>query len=221
MAVYDLEEQEQIDEMKAWWATHGNWVTAVVVAASLAVVGWQGWNWYQNKQSAESSAIFFALQQAEQAGDAARIKSLTGELTEKYSGTTQAALATLIAAKSSLAVEDSKTARAQLTWAAEHANDEIRALARVRLAGLLLDEKAYDDALKVLDQEKLPVFALQVLGLRGDVLLAQGKRKEARGAYEAALDAAHKKDMGSDEGGADRPWLQLLQQKRDALGDAV
>lgn len=218
MAVYDLEEQEQIDELRAWWATHGNWVTGLVVAVSLAVVGWQGWNWYQNKQSAEASALFFALQQAEQTEDAARVKSLTGELTEKYSGTSQAALATLIAAKASLAADDTKTARAQLTWAVDHAQDEVRALARLRLAGLLLDEKAYDEALKVLDQEKLPVFAAPVLSLRGDVLLAQGQRKEARAAYDAALAAARKQDPAV---GVDRPWLQLLQQKRDALGDAA
>jgi predicted negative regulator of RcsB-dependent stress response len=219
MAVYDLEEQEQIDELKVWWQTHGNLITWVVVAVSVGVITWQGWNWYQNKQSAEASLIFGALQQANQMHDNSRVKNLAGELTEKYSSTTYAHLAALVAARASIGADDTKTAKAQLQWASDHASDEIRALARIRLAGLLLDEKAFDEALKTLADEKLPAFAAQVSALKGDVYLAQGKRKEAKDAYTAAL-AASKSQKEVD---ADRPsaWSQLLQQKLDSLGDAT
>ena len=212
MAVYDLEEQEQIDELRAWWQTHGNLITWVVVTISVAVIAWQSWNWYQNKQSAEASLIFGALQQANQMHDNSRVKNLAGELTEKYSSTTYAHLAALIAAKASIGADDTKSAQAQLQWATEHADDEIRALARIRLAGLLLDKKAFDDALKTLADEKSPAFAAQVFALKGDVYLAQSKRKEAKEAYTAALNANKDADRAS-------AWLQLLQQKLDSLGD--
>jgi len=64
MAHYDLEEQEQIDTLKTWWKMYGNLVTGLVMAASLAVVGWQGWNWYQGGQSAKAAAIYGVLEQA-------------------------------------------------------------------------------------------------------------------------------------------------------------
>lgn len=218
MAVYDLEEQEQLDDIKAWWNQHGNLITSVVVAASLAAVGWQGWNWYQNKQSAEASVIFAALQQAAQTKDNGRIKNLTGELTEKYSGTAYAPLAALLAARSSVDAEDPKTAKGQLTWVVEHASEEVRAVARLRLAGLLLDEKAYEAALKLLGEEKLLAFAGQVALLKGDVLLAQGKPQEARSAYAAALDAGKKAAAGSES--TSPGWQQLVQQKLDSVGGA-
>lgn len=220
MAAYDLEEQEQIDQIKAWWSTHGNWVTALVVVAALAMVGWKGWGWYQNKQSAEASVIFSALQQAHQQRDAGRIKNLSGELTEKYSGTSYAPLAALLAAQSSVSSEDMKTAKAQLSWAVENGHDEIQALARLRLAVVLLEEKSYEEALKVLAEEKNPVFASRVLLLKGDVLLAEGKRREARVAYVAAMDAFNKapKDPGAP---AASGFQRILQDKLDSLEDAV
>lgn len=218
MAVYDLEEQEQLDEIKAWWQTHGNLITGIAVAVSVAAVSWQGWNWYQNKQSAEASVIFAALQQANQLQDNGRIKNLAGELTEKYSGTAYAPLAAMVAARSSVNADDLKTAKGQLTWAVEHSSDEVRALARLRLAGLLLDEKAFDDALKVLADEKLPAFAGQVAGLKGDILLAQGKPQEAKAAYVAAMTASKSAAGKTQEGTSSGAWQQLLEQKLDALG---
>ena len=47
----DLEEQEQLDELKTWWKVYGNLVTAIVVALALAVLAWQGWNWWQRQQT--------------------------------------------------------------------------------------------------------------------------------------------------------------------------
>ncbi len=64
MATYDLEEQEQIDELKTWWKLHGMIVTAVVVALAVAVVGWQGWKWWQRSQSAQAAQLYGGVQQA-------------------------------------------------------------------------------------------------------------------------------------------------------------
>lgn len=215
MAHYDLEEQEQIDTLKTWWKMYGNLVTGVVVAGSLAVIGWQGWNWYQRSQAAQASAIYGVLEQAVAARDAQKVKAAAGELAEKFGGTTYAALGALVAARQSFEAGDLKTARAQLTWAAENGEDEIRDLARLRLASVLLDEKAYDEALKQLEAAHAAAFAARFLELKGDVLVAAGKKPEARAAYQAALD---KGEVREGRGGAGR---ELLRQKLDSLGEVA
>ena len=208
MAHYDLEEQEQIDTLKTWWKMYGNLVTGVVVAASLGVVGWQGWNWYQRNQAAQASAIYGVLEQAVATNDVQKTKAAAGELVEKYGRTGYAALGALLAAKQSFEAGDLKTARVQLTWATENARDEVRDLARLRLAAVLLDDKAFDEALKQLDAAHAAAFDARFLEMKGDVLVAQGKKPEARAAYKAALD----------KGGAGR---ELLRQKLDNLGESA
>jgi predicted negative regulator of RcsB-dependent stress response len=208
MAHYDLEEQEQIDTLKTWWKMYGNLVTGVVVAASLGVIGWQGWNWYQRNQVAQASAIYGVLEQAVATNDMQKTKAAAGELAEKYGRTGYAALGALLAAKQSFEAGDLKTARVQLTWATENARDEVRDLARLRLAAVLLDDKAFDEALKQLDAAHAAAFDARFLEMKGDVLVAQGKKPEARAAYKAALD----------KGGAGR---ELLRQKLDNLGESA
>ena len=213
MAHYDLEEQEQIDTLKTWWKMYGNLVTSLISAVALAVVGWQGWNWYQNNEAAKASSVFQVLEQAVQAGDAQRIKATAGELTEKFGRSAYAGLGALLAAKHSFEAGDLKTAQAQLTWVAENGKDELRDIARLRLAGVQLDEKAYDEALKQLNTPPAPAFAGRFLELKGDVLAAQGKKAEARNAYQGALDKLGEKATG--------PGRELLQQKLDALGESA
>jgi predicted negative regulator of RcsB-dependent stress response len=212
MAHYDLEEQEQIDSLKTWWKMYGNLVTAVVVAASLGVIGWQGWNWYQRNQAAQAAAIYGVLEQAVAANDAQKTKAAAGELAEKFGRTGYAALGALLAAKQSFEAGDLKTARVQLAWAADNARDEVRDLARLRLAAVLLDEKAFDEALAQLDAAHAAAFDARFLEMKGDVLVAQGKKPEARAAYKAALD------KGEDKVGAGR---ELLRQKLDNLGESA
>ena len=144
MAHYDLEEQEQIDTLKTWWKMYGNLVTGLVMAASLAVVGWQGWNWYQGGQSAKAAAIYGVLEQAAAAGDAQKVKAAAGELAEKFGRTAYASLGAMVAAKQSFDAGDLKTAKTQLIWVAENGKNEVRDLARLRLAAVQLDEQAYD-----------------------------------------------------------------------------
>lgn len=212
MAHYDLEEQEQIDTLKAWWKMYGNLVTSLVTAVCLGVVAWQGWNWYQRGQSAQASSVYAVLEQAVVRGDAQKVKSAAGELAEKYGSSPYAALGALLAAKQSFDAGDLKTAKAQLGWAAENAKDEVRDLARLRLAAVLLDEKAYDEALKQLEATHAPAFDARFQEMKGDVLAAQGKKPEARTAYKAALDKS------ADKQGVGR---ELLQQKLDSLGEVA
>ena len=220
MAAYDLEEQEQLDELKTWWKMYGNLVTGILVAVALAVVAWQGWNWWQRQQSAQASALFSGLQTAAAQKDAKRARELAGELIDKYSATAYAGMGALLAARAQVDAGDAKNARAQLAWAAENAKDTgLRALARLRLAAVLLDEKAYDEALKQLAAEPAAPFAPRFAQLRGDVFAAQGKAVEARDAYDAALakfEALAKGDEARQRGG----YSEVVQAKRDSLGAA-
>ena len=212
MAHYDLEEQEQIDTLKTWWKMYGNLVTGLVMAASLAVVGWQGWNWYQGGQSAKAAAIYGVLEQAAAAGDAQKVKAAAGELAEKFGRTAYASLGAMVAAKQSFDAGDLKTAKTQLIWVAENGKNEVRDLARLRLAAVQLDEQAYDEALKQLEAAHAAAFDARFLELKGVVLTAQGKKAEARTAYKSALEKMADKPSASRE---------LLQQKLDSLGEAA
>jgi predicted negative regulator of RcsB-dependent stress response len=191
---------------------YGNLVTNVIVAASLAVIGWQGWNWYQSGQAAKASAIYGVLEQAAAVGDAQKVKAAAGELAEKFGGTNYAALGAMLAAKQSFDAGDLKTAKTQLSWVAENGKDEVKDLARLRLVAVQLDEKAYDEAMKQLEAAHAPVFDARFLELKGDVLAAQEKKTEARVAYKAALEK-----MSSKQGAG----RELLQQKLDGLGEAA
>lgn len=212
MAHYDLEEQEQIASLQTWWKMYGNLVTAVVVAASVTVIGWQGWNIYQRSQSGQAAAVYGVLQQAVATHDAQKTKAAAGELAEKFGRTSYATLGAMLAAKQSVEAGDLKTARAQLSWAADNGKDELKDLARLRLVAVQLDDKAYDDALKQLEVAHAPAFDARFLELKGDVLFAQGKPAEARAAYQSAL--------GKSEGKAG-PAREVLQQKLDSLGGAA
>ncbi|MDR2189362.1 MAG: tetratricopeptide repeat protein [Azonexus sp.] len=216
MATYDLEEQEQIDSLKTWWKMYGNLVTAVLAAAALSMVGWQGWNKYRDSQAAQASALFAVLEAAALTGDMPKVKATAGELAEKYASSSYAPLGALLAARHSIEAGDLKTARSQLAWAADNGKDEVRDLAHYRLAAVLLDAKEYDEALKQLEAAPAPAFAARFEELRGDVLFAQGKKPEARAAYRAALD---KMGQAAGVNKTAEPGRQLLQEKLDSLGE--
>jgi predicted negative regulator of RcsB-dependent stress response len=219
MATYDLEEQEQLDELKTWWKMHGNLVTAVVVAVAVVVLGWQGWNWWQRKQAAGASLLYAAVQQAAATGDAKRARDITGELIDKYSGTSYAGMAALLSARVQNDAGDAKTARAELSWAAENAKDDAsRDLARLRLAAALLDDKAYDEALKQLATAPSAAFVPRYAELKGDILAAQGKDAEAKAAYQAALTKMD--ELSRSGGNVLQPYRDLVQAKLESLGSA-
>ena len=186
----DLQEQEQLDEFKAFWKQWGNLITWLITACLLAYAGWNGWGWYQRDQAAKDSTMFDQLDQAALAGDVERAGRVFNDMKERFSSATLTQQAGLMAAKLQYEQGKSDDAKASLGWVAEHAaEDEYRAIARLRLAGVLLDAKDYEAALKTLDGAQSKPFAGLVSDRRGDVLLAQGKSDEARSAYQAAYRA--------------------------------
>lgn len=221
MAVYDLEEQEQLDELKTWWKQYGNLVTWGLLAFAVAAVSWQGWNWYQRNQSAQASSVYMALQQAAGQGDANRVKTLAGDLIGKYPGSAYAAMGALMSARAQVMAGDTKTARAQLSWAADNVDDVgLRDLARLRLAIILLDEKAYDEASTQLAKEPSAPFAARFGELRGDMFAVQGKLAEARAAYETAIKQSEtsQKTNGNDRAPTGSNYRDMLQAKLEHLG---
>jgi predicted negative regulator of RcsB-dependent stress response len=224
MATYDLEEQEQLDEIKVWWKQHGNLLINVITALSLIVVAWQGWNWYQRNQSAQASMVYNLLQKSVLEKDAQRIRTASDQLLDKYAGTSYASLGALAAAKAMIDASDAKSAKAQLLWVVEHGKDELRDLARLRLAAVLLDEKEFDQALKQLEGSVGPGFEAIFSDNRGDVFSAQGKKVEALGAYQKTLgllDATDKSLKGRNSAQQEQTsavYRELLHQKIDALG---
>jgi predicted negative regulator of RcsB-dependent stress response len=184
---YDLEEQEQLDELKAWWKTYGSMVLLVSGAIIVGLISVKGWKYYQNKQSREASVQYEVLTQSDPK-DIKVIQSLSGGLMEKYVSTPYAGRAAVLAAKANFAVGDAKSAKAQLEWATKNAQeDPVKSIALLQLAAIQLDEKHYDAALKTLAEKHDAGFDGIFADLKGDILVAQNKKTEAKAAYEEAL----------------------------------
>ncbi|HEX7439820.1 MAG TPA: tetratricopeptide repeat protein [Caldimonas sp.] len=180
----DLEEQEQLDQLKAFCKQYGNLVTWALIAVLAAYAAWNGWNWWQRDQSVKAGAMFDELDAAAQAGDADRAGRVFADMKARYPRTAFTQQGGLLAAKTQFEKGQADAARASLTWVGDNAVEgEYQAVARLRLAGLLLDEKKYDEALKQLDGASAKEFAPLVDDRRGDILLAQGKKDEAKAAY--------------------------------------
>ena len=205
---YDLEEQEQIASFKAFWSKYGNLVTWVLILALGSFAAYNFWNKHKRDQAVEASALYDELTDAATAKDNAKSQRIASDIQAKYKRTTYAQMSALAAAKTAFDANDLKTAKAQLQWVLDNGNDEYKSVAQLRLAGVLLDEKNFDGAMKLLNGTFLPQFAAEVSDRKGDVLVAQNKIADARAAYVAALAAMGPKHPGS----------QLVRIKLEAIG---
>jgi predicted negative regulator of RcsB-dependent stress response len=205
---YDLQEQEQLDELKAWWKKYSNLILTVATIVLLAFAAHNVWRWYQRSQAEEAAGVYAELERAMAARETERVNALSTMLTDKYGRTAYGPMAALQAARWYAESGDTAAARTRLQWVIERADHpEIAAIARVRLAGVLLDEKQFDEALKVLDGASSTIHATAIADRRGDILFAQNKIDEARTAYRDALAKA----------AAEHPLRQIIQLKLDAL----
>lgn len=208
---FDLEEQEQISVIKDWWRKYGNLVTAVVLGLLVVLAGYQAWTYYRAQQSTAAGTLYSQLDTADQANEPKKVQDIATSIAASHGSTAYAAMAQLRAAKSLAAGNDMAGARLRLQWVIDKAKeDDIRDIARLRLAGVLLDEKNPDEALNLLEVKHNPAFDGMYADLKGDILAVQGKRAEARAAYQVALD---KSDARSN-------YRQLIQVKLDAVGEA-
>jgi predicted negative regulator of RcsB-dependent stress response len=207
----DLQEQEQIDDLKAFWKQYGDLITWTLVIVLAAFAAWNGWNTWQRSQGAKAGALFDQLEQAVQGGDPERVGRVFSDLKERYPRTVYAQQGALLAAKLQYDKGQLDASRATLEWVAEHATDDAyKTAARLRLAGLLMDAKQYDKALAQLEGPLDKSFDALVADRRGDVLMAQGKQNEARTAY---LSAWKSMDASLD-------YRRVIDAKLAALGTA-
>lgn len=211
MATLDLEEQEQLDQLKHFWRQYGNLISWTLAIALAGYAAWTGWQYWQRDQGAKASGMYVGLVEAAQAHDVARVAKVFDELKDRYGSTAFAEQGGLLAAKVQADQGKGAEAEASLRWVMAHAKeDEYRAVARLRLAALLLDRKQADEALKLLSDEVPPSFEPLVADRRGDVLLAQGKTDEAVKAYRQALAGFT----------AEQSYRRLVEAKLASLGAA-
>ncbi len=207
---YDVDEQEQLDQLRAWWAKYGTAVLTALIVALAVLGGWRGWQWYQTSQATQARGYFEALEDASrQSGDeaSARISAAMQTLRTDFAATDYAARGALVAATALAARNDLAAARQQLEWLAQTKNTTLLPVAKLRLAGILLEQKEFDAALTQLN-EPPAAFAGLYADRRGDVLSAQGKTAGAREAWTQALEAL----------GATSPLTPVVKLKLDALG---
>lgn len=207
----DLQEQEQLDALKAFWNKQGSLIAWALILVLGGFAAWNGWQYWQREQASKAGALFEELDRAALVGDADKVGRVFADLKERNPGTAYAQQGGLLAAKVQVAAGKLDAAKASLTWVAEHAmEDEARQLARLRLAGVQADSQQLPEALKTLDAVKGEGFDALAADRRGDVLMAQGKKAEALTAYQAAW-----KGMGEKV-----EYRRLVDAKLTALGAA-
>ncbi|MEP6604626.1 MAG: tetratricopeptide repeat protein [Nitrosospira sp.] len=211
MATYDLEEQEKIDGLKSWWETYGTLLIVVIATFIASIGGVKAWNYYQQQQIGQAAELYSSLLQVEASGDSKKISDAAHLLMEGFPSSGYASRAALISARASFDSGDVQNAKSKLQWTLDNTKeDELKDLVRLRLAGMLLDERKYDDALRLLDAKHGESFDGLYADLKGDVLNAAGKIAEARIAYQTALDKMGKKGT----------YYNIVQMKFDALAEA-
>ena len=205
----DLEEQEQLAELKHFWARYGNLITWVLIAVFGTVAAWNGYQYWQGRQSSQASVMYDEVDRAVLSGDMPRIERSLADMKERFGGTAYAEQAGLLAARTYFEKGNVEASKASLKWVADKANDAgFQSVAKLRLAGILMETKAYDEALAVLTGSFPKDFAPLASDRRGDILLLQGKKAEARAEYEKAY-------KGLDER---TEYRRLVEVKLNALG---
>ncbi|MBH9553483.1 YfgM family protein [Inhella gelatinilytica] len=208
MATFDLEEQEQLDNLKAFWAKWGNLITTLVTLALLAFAGVNGWNWWQREQGLKGSVLYDEIERAHEAKDADKALRLWQQMQDKLPRTTYAGHGALLTAQSLQEAGKSDAAIPVLEWAIQKAQpDALGELAALRLAGLHLEAKRFEPALAALDKVKSDAFAALAADKRGDVAQLQGKLDEARSQYSKAFQG-----LAEDQG-----YRRLVEAKLMAL----
>ncbi len=212
MATFDLQEQEQLDEIKHFWKKWGTLITTLLVIVMGGLAAWNGYQYWQNRQGAQAGALASAVEAAVNSGDKGRIDQAFGDLRSSYGGTMQAAHAGLLVAKAASDKGQLDDAKAALTWVADNASDDgLKATARVRLASVLMSTQAYDDALKQLDAKMPTEFDAVVADRKGDIYVLKNEPAKAIESYRAA----YQKTVSGVE------YRNVISVKLNALGEEI
>lgn len=205
----DLEEQEQLDELKHFWKQYGDLITWALIVVFGAVAAWNGYQYWQNRQASQATVMYDEVERAVLSGDLARLDRSLADMKDRFGGTVYAGQAGLLAAKAYYDKGNVDASRAALTWVVDKVSDDgYKSIAKLRLAGILLEMKLYDEALKLASGSFTKDFAALAADRRGDILAAQGKKAEAQVEYQTAY-------KGFDERSE---YRRLVEVKLNALG---
>ena len=210
---FDLDEQEQMDQIKAFWERWGTFISSVVIIGALAFAGWKAYDFYQVKQSEKAAAAYEVFSQAAQKKDASADAALSG-IQQTYGKTQYAALASIQAAQVAMASQQWDKAQAPLQWLMTNGTTENQGVARLMLADVLAQSTKTDEALKVLDTVPSQSFALAFINKKSDIYLQMKDMAKARESLEQAVKLA--KEQGADS----KDMLDALQGKLDLLPKA-
>jgi predicted negative regulator of RcsB-dependent stress response len=184
----DLEEQEQLDQLKHFWKQYGNPITWLLIAVLGMVASWNGYQYWQRSQSQQAAAMFEEFERVVRSGDLQKTERAFSDMKERFASTIYAQQAGLQVAKIAYSAGNADMAKVALTWVAEKSSDKgYASIARLRLASLLVESKAYDEALTHLKGDISQEFSALAADRRGDILFAQGKKNEAKVEYQKAL----------------------------------
>ena len=205
---YDLEEQEQVDELKALWKKYGTYITKAAIAFFVLYGFFQGWGYYQNKQSLSASELYQSIVVLDEK-NTKEIMQKAENLIDNYGGTPYAGRAAILFAKASYAEGNKDKAKEKLEWASSHAKESAtESIALIQLGQILLEEKKYEEALKKANEVDNEGYLGLSNDLKGDVLNAMGKKEDAKKAYLEALKRFGPKD----------PYAKFTQEKLETLG---
>ena len=183
----DLEEQEQLDELKHFWKRWGDLISWLLIAVLAGYAAWMTWQYWSNKQALQSSAMYDTVERAAQAGDMAMLDRSVADIKDKFASTSYAQQAVLLAARVYQDKDRAADAKTQLSWVIDKAGDPgYQALARLRLAALLIEEKAYDQARQQLSGKAPTSFEPLFADRLGDIDMLQGKSADAVKQYQKA-----------------------------------
>lgn len=183
----DLEEQEQLDQLKHFWAKYGNAISWVLIVVFGSFAAWNGWNWYQRNQGAKAAALYEEVERAALAKDLERTERSLADMRSGFARTTYAAQAGRLAGKVLFEAGQHDKARAALQGVLDTTQDDgLQAVARLRLASVELEAGRADAALQALQTPAPAAFEPLLADRRGDVLMSQGKTDEAKAQYQAA-----------------------------------
>ena len=208
----DLEEQEQLAELKHFWKTYGNLISWLLIIVLGSYAAWNGWQYWQRNQAAKASALYDEVEKAVISQDLVRVERSVSDMKDKFGSTQFAHQAGLLAARTLAEKGKPEQARNLLAWVAADAPETaLRELARVRLAALQWDTQSADEALKTLQAAFSPEIEPLAADLKGDLLLAKGQNAEAVTAYQQAFKGL---SQVSD-------YRRVVQSKLGALGVEV
>ena len=205
----DLEEQEQLDQLKHFWRQYGNWITWALIVVLGAFAAWNFYQRWQLSQASQAAALYDELERVAKAADLPKLDRVMGDMKEKFPATTYAQQAAFLSAKAYFEAGKIEQAKASLSWVAEKSSDPgYQSIARLRLAAVLMESKAYDDAFKQLNGTFPDEFAALVADRKGDIFSLQGKKTESRAEYEKAYGTL----------GDRSEYRRLVEVKLNALG---